>query len=264
MPNGFYPPKKHKKSRKGGFPKPHRKKVSLTIPGVMLFYVIVVSTAFVIAVLVHAGIFDFSQTLDSTEITKEALKVDEPLITTFPTQSPNGTDSLVPDVTLKTSQTYDIAQIEMETFNLINLIRLENGLNEFQWDDSLYLLSKAHTQAMAERGELFHSPQTAPYAENCWGGVGYYYFSPEELAEAIVDSWMSSPLHKAWLLHEPLRQTVVSIVITPTGQFASWTFWMSEAGQGPELIRRIYNEWIQETGGNIPWLDWLRLKGYIE
>ncbi len=74
---------------------------------------------------------------------------------------------------------------------------------------------------------------------------------------------MSSPLHRAWILHAPLKTSVVSIVDDNRGQYASWTFWTGEAGTGPPLVKKAYDMWISETGGNIPWLDWLyNIKGY--
>ena len=156
-----------------------------------------------------------------------------------------------------------ISQLEQETFRLINVERNRAGASSTKWDAELYELSKAHTQAMAERGELFHTPVGASYGENCWGGKGYYRYSDDELPAAVVESWMSSPLHRAWLLHEPLRTSVVSIVITPDGQYASWTFWTDGAGEGPELVRKIADEWRRETGGSIPWIEWLKMKGYL-
>jgi uncharacterized protein YkwD len=157
-----------------------------------------------------------------------------------------------------------VAEIEKQTFDLINEQRENNGAPATVWDDELYTLSKAHTEEMAERGELFHTPQYASYGENCWGGYGYYRYSADKLAQAIVESWMSSPLHRAWLLHAPIRHSVVSVVVSEEGQYASWTFWTDEIGLGPELVRQISDEWRRETGESIPWIDWLYMKGYLK
>jgi len=156
-----------------------------------------------------------------------------------------------------------LLELEEETFRLINVERNRAGVPSTKWDAELYKLSKAHTQEMANRGEMFHTPMGAPYGENCWGGKGYYHYNKQELPAAIVDNWMSSPLHRAWLLHRPLRTSVVSIVETPDSQFASWTFWMAEAQGGPELVKRIYDEWQRDCGGSIPWIEWLKMKGYL-
>lgn len=159
--------------------------------------------------------------------------------------------------------TQEVLETERLAFELINKERMLNGIMPTQWDDELYRLSKAHTQAMSDKGELFHSPMDSPIGENAWGGAGYYRYGTNELANVIVDSWMSSPLHRAWILHAPLQKSVVSIVVTPTGQYASWTFRMSEAGEGPELVKQIAEEWRRETGESIPWIEWLKMKGYL-
>jgi len=153
-----------------------------------------------------------------------------------------------------------LLELEEETFRLINVERNRAGAPSTNWDAELYKLSKAHTREMADRGELFHTPIGASYAENCWMGIGY---SDDGLPRAIVDTWVSSPLHRAWLLHEPIRASVVSIVRGSDGVYASWTFWMSEVGEGPALVRELSNKWREETGGSIPWLEWLKMKGYL-
>jgi len=152
--------------------------------------------------------------------------------------------------------------LEKETFRLINVERERAGVPPTKWDDELYRLSKAHTQEMADKGELFHTPMGASYGENAWGAPGGG-ISRQNLAQTIVDGWMSSPLHRAWILHAPLKTSVVSIVDDSRGQYASWTFWTGEAGTGPPLVKKAYDIWMSETGGNIPWLDWLyNIKGY--
>lgn len=155
-----------------------------------------------------------------------------------------------------------LAALEEETFNLINMERECAGVPPTEWDDELYVLSKAHTEEMANLGQLFHTPMGASYGENAWG-ASWGGISRQNLAQTIVDSWMSSPLHRAWILHAPLRTSVVSIVDDNRGQYASWTFWTSEAGAGPPLVKKAYDLWMSETGGAIPWLDWLyNIKGY--
>lgn len=157
-----------------------------------------------------------------------------------------------------------LPELEYVTFEVINMVRNDEGVPSTKWDDELYKLSKAHTQEMANRGECFHSYEygKVPYGECCWGGEGYYTYSNEELVGVIVAGWMSSPLHRACLLHNPVKASVVTIVITPTGQYASWTFWWDEFGEGPELVRRAVRLWQAETGESIPWQDWLDSKGY--
>ncbi len=162
-----------------------------------------------------------------------------------------------------TTQTLKVEEAEREAFELINKVRQEAGAPPTKWNDELYKLSKAHTQDMANKGELFHTPIGATHGENAWGGRGYYHYKYEELARVIVSGWMSSPLHKAWLLHAPIQESVVSIVITPDGQYASWSFWTINLGRGPELVEKIAREW-RNSGSNLPWIEWLYIKGYLE
>ncbi len=164
---------------------------------------------------------------------------------------------------LTTTQALQIEKAEQEAFRLINAIREEAGIPATKWDDELYKLSKQHTQDMANRGELFHTPVGSSHGENAWGGKGYYYYRYDELAKVIVSSWISSPLHEAWLLHVPIKESVVSIVVTPDGQYASWSFWMNTLDRGPELIEKIVREW-ESSGSNLPWIEWLQMKGYLK
>lgn len=165
---------------------------------------------------------------------------------------------IIPTVPTKT---LSIEEVEKEAFNLINQEREKAGLMPTVWDDNLYSLSKAHTEEMANKGELFHTPMGASYAENAWG-ASWGGIRRQDLANKMVSGWMSSPLHRAWILHIPLKTSVVSIVDDNRGQYASWTFRIVGDG-GPPLMQKAYNMWMSETGGRIPWLTWLYdMKGY--
>jgi len=186
--------------------------------------------------------------------------VQAPKLTSTPTPNPNPT-TVKPSVNSEVID--DIHNAERAAFDLINSERVKTGLSATLWDNELYRLSQAHTQEMASQGELFHSPIDGPIGEDAWGGQGYSRYSGTALAQAIVNSWMSSPLHKAWILHSSINHSVVSIVSNANGQYASWTFWTSEVGEGPPLIQKAYDLWQSETGGKVPWLTWLYdIKGY--
>jgi len=179
-------------------------------------------------------------------------------------QLPSDTTKTTQPTATKPSVSSDnVAIAERKAFELINLMREKAGAPATVWDDKLYGLSKAHTQEMAARGELFHTPMDAPYGENAWGGKGYYRYGEQELATVIVNSWMTSPLHKAWLLHSPIKESVVSIVVSPDGQYASWSFWTSKLSSGPELVMRIADEW-KNSGSGLDWIPWLESKGYLK
>jgi len=161
------------------------------------------------------------------------------------------------------TQTLKLEEAEREAFELINAVREEAGVPPTKWSDELYNLSKKHTQEMADRGELFHTPMGAEHGENAWGGCGYHHYQYDELAKVIVGSWMSSPLHRAWLLHAPIEESVVSIVVTPDGQYASWSFWTWNLRRGPELVEKVAKEWRNSRSG-LDCIPWLISKGYLK
>ena len=186
----------------------------------------------------------------------EAIAMTPMLITEAPSKTEISDGSTV-------TQTLIIEDAERETFELINAVREEAGASPTKWSDELYELSKIHTQEMADRGELFHTPMGAEHGENAWGGWGYYHYQPEELAGVIVGSWMSSPLHRAWLLHAPIEESVVSIVATEDGQYASWSFWIGKLNRGPQLVEKVAREW-ESSGSGLDWIPWLISEGYLE
>jgi len=120
-----------------------------------------------------------------------------------------------------------IKMMEYEVVEIVNSIREEKGIRPLVWDDQLYQYSKKHSEEMASKRKLFHSSMYESYAENCWGGEGSTGWD----ANDIVNSWMSSPNHKTWLLCSNLHHVGVGIVITDTGMYASWTFWRRETSE---------------------------------
>jgi uncharacterized protein YkwD len=132
------------------------------------------------------------------------------------------------------------AKIEQEVLALVNGIRTDRKTPVLVWDDNLYIHSKNHTREMAEIKQLFHTDVGMPYAENCWGGEG----STNWDANTIVNSWMNSDFHRTWLLCPNLKHVAVGVVISNTGMYASWTFWVSETN--------YYTDWWYSNGINKP------------
>lgn len=117
-----------------------------------------------------------------------------------------------------------IGQIEREVVRLVNEIRIERGTSALIWDDRLHNLARMHSLDMANRGNLFHSPPDAEYAENAWGGPGGIDYSALE----IVEAWLSSEYHRTWLLCPNLEHIAVGIYIKDDAVYAAWTFWRNE------------------------------------
>jgi uncharacterized protein YkwD len=135
----------------------------------------------------------------------------------------------------------NISEMERTVVELVNGLRADRGVSPLLWDDQLYAYSKKHSEDMAMQKSLFHSSIDEPYAENAWGGEG----STSWTATTIVNSWMSSPMHRTWLLCPRLRHIAVGICISDTGMYASWTFWRNEP---------LYEDWWYQEGTDPP--DW--------
>lgn len=118
----------------------------------------------------------------------------------------------------------DIFELEHAVILLVNLIRADRGTSLLVWDEELYLYSKEHSVNMARVGDLFHTDMNLPYGENAWGGSGRNWDEGD-----IVESWMSSPMHRTWLLCPSLEHIAVGVAISKDGDmYASWTFWRNE------------------------------------
>jgi S1-C subfamily serine protease len=130
-----------------------------------------------------------------------------------------------------------IESMEREVLTLVNAERSSRNIASLAWDNELHRIASEHSQEMATRGELFHSSKDKPYAENCWGGSGYWD------ASTIVDSWLGSDKHRTWLLCPNLKHIGIGIAISDNGMYASWTFWRSETA---------YSDWWYVDGTSPP------------
>jgi uncharacterized protein YkwD len=123
-----------------------------------------------------------------------------------PTPTPNPTPTPTP-------QPVDAAAFEQEVFRLVNIERSNNGIDPLQWNDHLAGAARTHSADMATRNYFSHispdgvGPDTRisnarigisyrTWAENCANG--------QRTPEAVVDTWMNSPGHKAKILNPAL------------------------------------------------------------
>lgn len=133
-----------------------------------------------------------------------------------------------------------ISEVESEALELVNVERANRGIPPLQWDESLHEIAREHSQAMADRGSMFHSSVSAPYAENCWWSGGSIHNAS---AHDIVTSWMGSDKHRTWLLCPNLKHAAAGIVESDEGLWASWTFWRNET---------THSDWWYSNGGTPP------------
>jgi uncharacterized protein YkwD len=110
-----------------------------------------------------------------------------------------------------------LKDLEREVFDLTNEVRQDHHLMPLIQDTTLIDIARAHSDDMLERNYFSHisldgksikdrvapaySRSLSQAGENIWGGHGYDYSDSTLMARLIVDSWMSSPGHRANILN---------------------------------------------------------------
>jgi uncharacterized protein YkwD len=135
-------------------------------------------------------------------------------------------------VTRAEAQSYDSA--EMETVELINAYRRENGLGALSLSSPLSVASERHSEDMGTYGFFSHDTVQSSYYEPGWGhseriaqeGYDYDTFTAENLAygqatpQEVFEAWRNSPGHNAAMLGD---YTVVGIGLVNVGGVPYWT-----------------------------------------
>ncbi len=120
-----------------------------------------------------------------------------------------------------------LKEMESRVFRLTNEVRRKKGLPLLDKDEALTATARAHSDDMLRRNFFSHvnpdglSPKDrlAPVAaatmsragENIWSGSGQDYADSKLLARVIVDSWMSSPGHRANILNPDYTHVGIGI-----------------------------------------------------
>jgi uncharacterized protein YkwD len=122
-----------------------------------------------------------------------------------------------------------LKDVEYKVFQLTNEVRQEHHLMPLSRDTTLIDIARAHSDDMLKQhyfshtspeGQSFqdriipaYSRSLARAGENIWGGHGYDYSDANLLARVIVDSWMSSPGHRANLLNPNFNYVGVGVSV---------------------------------------------------
>jgi uncharacterized protein YkwD len=123
-------------------------------------------------------------------------------------------------------------KVERRIYQLTNAVRRQHHLSPLSKDPALVATARAHSDDMLRRNFFSHvnpdgkTPQAriAPaYArtiarsgENIWGGHGYDYADSKRMARVIVDSWMTSPGHRANILNP--KYTYLGVGVSALGK----------------------------------------------
>lgn len=110
-----------------------------------------------------------------------------------------------------------LKEVERKVFQLTNDVRRHHHLAPLDRDTTLIDIARCHSDDMLKRNYFSHvspdgksiqdrvvpaySRTLSRAGENIWSGHGYDYSDSNLMARVIVDSWMSSPGHRANLLN---------------------------------------------------------------
>ena len=122
-----------------------------------------------------------------------------------------------------------LKEVERRIYQLTNEVRRKSHLPPLDRDDTLVATARAHSNDMLLRNFFNHvnpdgkAPQDriapaysrtlARSGENIWSGHGFDYAESKLLARVIVDSWITSPGHRANLLNPDYTHLGVGVSV---------------------------------------------------
>lgn len=113
-----------------------------------------------------------------------------------------------------------LAELEREVHDLINMERSRRGLAPAAWSERMHSLAKDQSDKMAQQDRIFHSNRYAlEGGENAWTGSGHSWS-----AEDMVESWMDSAPHRAWILGPRVSLAAVGVSYSDDNTYAAWAF----------------------------------------
>ncbi len=146
-----------------------------------------------------------------------------------------------------TFEPLNVVMLETRVHELINVQRTTNGLNELSWNEVLVNAARKHSADMATRNYFTHdSPEghdltwryaqesfvcPTAYGENIeqdwtFGTIEYTngvetsreWKTLEQIAQSIVNSWMTSEGHRKNILTSNFRTEGIGIAVTSEGE----------------------------------------------
>ena len=139
----------------------------------------------------------------------------------YSTSSGTSTNSPKESGTNNNSSTASLTADELETFNLINQQRINNGLSELKVDTELQRVARIKAQDMVTNNYFSHESPTYGTPFNMMKSFGISYTSAgENIAgnsnnSAAVTAWMNSPGHRANILNDKYTHTGLAVVSSP-------------------------------------------------
>ncbi len=124
----------------------------------------------------------------------------------------------------------DARLLERETFDLINLRRLDQGLSELKWNERIADLARRHSQNMAVHGFFSHiglhgdmvDSRAVDFGLDDWNGIGEniaFNKGLENPSSFAVERWMLSNGHRNNLLDPVWTESGLGVAITVDGKY---------------------------------------------
>lgn len=119
------------------------------------------------------------------------------------------------------SNTSSLSSDELETFNLINQQRINNGLSELKIDNELQRVARIKAQDMVDNNYFDHNSPTYGTPFNMMKNFGITYKTAgENIAgnsnnSSAVTAWMNSSGHRANILNSSYNYTGLAVVSSP-------------------------------------------------
>ena len=123
--------------------------------------------------------------------------------------------------TTSQSNTSSLTADELETFNLINKQRANNGLSALKVDSELQRVARIKAQDMVNNNYFDHNSPTYGTPFNMMKNFGITYKTAgENIAgnssnSSAVTAWMNSPGHRANILNSSYNYTGLAVVSSP-------------------------------------------------
>jgi uncharacterized protein YkwD len=158
-----------------------------------------------------------------------------PVVTPAQTPLPSTPAATQPAATASPSPPVsEVHQFELRVFELTNIERAKHGLRPLIWHETLAAAARIHSEDMMRNNFLGHTGSDGStvrqrieragvtnansWSENCAAG--------QRSPEAVVQSWMNSPGHRANILSENSTHLGVGFVQRPEGSRANAaTYW---------------------------------------
>lgn len=122
------------------------------------------------------------------------------------------------------------AAIANQTFELINKLRLDAGLEPLTWRDELAELARAHSEDMADRRYFSHRGSDGSMVDDRaekkgisnWSAIGEniaFLRGFDDVAASAIQKWLESPTHKQNLLDKRWKETGMGVAVLPDGTY---------------------------------------------